>query len=145
MSVRRILQSKGSADVLTIARDAKVSDAAKILSEKRVGALIVSEDGTTVQGILSERDIVRELGSRGTECMADKVADLMTRNVITASPDDVAVDLLSKMTKGRFRHLPVVEEGRMIGVISIGDVVKFRIEEMERENVALTDMIVGHG
>lgn len=145
MTVRQILNSKSISDILTITPDATIADAAKILSEKRIGALVVSRDGKSLDGMLSERDIVRELGRRGTHCMADKVSDLMTSEVITVAPGDVVVTALEKMTAGRFRHLPVVEDGVMIGVISIGDVVKDRIDEVERENTALTDMIAGHG
>lgn len=145
MTVRNILKSKPAHDILTVRPDSKVSEAAKILSEKRIGALVVSVDGKSLDGMLSERDIVRELGKRGSGCLDDNVSELMTAKVITAEPDDVTVQALQKMTDGRFRHLPVMEGGRMIGVISIGDVVKYRIEEVQRENEALTDMIVGHG
>jgi len=145
MTVRQILKSKGTSEVLTIKPDTTVATAAKVLSEKRIGALIVSGDGQSLDGMLSERDIVRELGKRGTEIMTEPVSAMMTAKVITASPDDVSVQALEKMTAGRFRHLPVMEGGRMIGVISIGDVVKHRIGEVEAENSALTDMIVGHG
>lgn len=144
MTVRHILAGKAETAILTIRPDATVQDAARILSEKRIGALIVSKDGSSLDGMLSERDIVRELGRRGPQCMSDKVSELMTEKVVTADPGDSAVAALEKMTAGRFRHLPVVEGGRMIGVISIGDAVKSRIEEVERENTALTDMIVGH-
>lgn len=145
MTVRQILKSKGSADILTIRPDATVAEAAQVLSEKRIGALIVSADGTSLDGMLSERDIVRELGKRGPSVLDDKVEKLMTAKVITATPDMLPVQLLETMTKHRFRHLPVIEDGRMIGVLSIGDVVKFRIEEVLAENTALTDMIAGHG
>lgn len=145
MTVRQILKSKPSHDILTIPPSASVADAAKVLSENRIGALIVSANGASLDGMLSERDIVRELGKRGPECLKDHVSDLMTAKVITASPDDVTVQALQKMTDGRFRHLPVVEEGTTIGVISIGDVVAYRIAEVERENQDLTEMIVGHG
>ena len=145
MSVRQILKSKGSNEILTIKPDMSVATAAGILSEKKIGALIVSGDGNSLDGMLSERDIVRELGKRGTEIMTEPVSSLMTAKVITAAPDDATVQALEKMTKGRFRHLPVLEDGAMIGVISIGDVVKYRIEEVVAENSALTDMIVGHG
>lgn len=145
MTVRHILKSKAIDKVLTITPDSKVHEAAKILSEKRIGALIVSKDGVSLDGMLSERDIVRELGKRGTEVLDEPVSSLMTAKVITAAPGDTAVQVLEKMTKGRFRHLPVLEDGTMIGVISIGDAVKHRIEEIEAENTALTDMIVGHG
>ena len=145
MTVRHILASKNITEILTIAPDATIQEAARILSEKRIGALIVSKNGQSLDGMLSERDIVRELGRRGPECMMDKVSELMTEKVITASPSDITVAALEKMTKGRFRHLPVMEDGRMIGVVSIGDLVKGRIDEIEAENSALTGMIVGHG
>lgn len=145
MTIRRILNSKPSGSILTVRPDHTVADAARILSEKRIGALIVSKDGRSLDGMLSERDIVRELGKRGSGCLEDKVSDLMTAKVVSCAPDDLATQALQMMTDGRFRHLPVLEGGEMIGVISIGDVVKYRIEEVERENTALTDMIVGHG
>ncbi|WP_112322638.1 CBS domain-containing protein [Oceanibium sediminis] len=145
MTVRQILKSKGSGDVLTIKPTLTVADAAAMLSEKRIGALIVSKDGKSLDGMLSERDIVRELGKRGAEILTEPVSALMTEKVITAAPDEVSVQALEKMTLGRFRHLPVMEDGAMIGVISIGDVVKFRIDEVIAENSALTEMIVGHG
>ena len=145
MTVRQILKSKAQGAVLSIKPDAMVHEAAKLLSEKRIGALIVSKDGKSLDGMLSERDIVRELGARGVGIMDERVSELMTAKVITAAPGDTTVQVLEKMTKGRFRHLPVVEDGQMIGVVSIGDAVKHRIEEIEAENTALTDMIVGHG
>ncbi len=145
MTIRQILKSKPSQDILTVAPDTKISEATRILSEMRIGALIVSNDGNTIEGMLSERDIVRELGKRGTGCLDELVSDLMTTPVVTCTPDEVAVKALETMTSGRFRHLPVVEGDVLVGVISIGDVVKYRIEEVERENTALTDMIVGHG
>lgn len=145
MTVRHILDGKQKSDLLTITPGATVQDAARILSEMRIGALIVSRDGQALDGMLSERDIVRELGRRGPSCMSDAVEALMTKEVVTADPADTAIRALEKMTHGRFRHLPVVKDGKMIGVVSIGDVVKHRIDEVERENSALTEMIVGHG
>lgn len=145
MTVRQILKSKGSSEILTIKPDMTIAEAAAILSSRRIGALIVSRDGARLDGMLSERDIVRELGVRGAEVLNDPVSALMTAKVVTAKPDDVSVQALEKMTEGRFRHLPVIEGGTMVGVISIGDVVKHRIQEVVAENTALTDMIVGHG
>ncbi len=145
MTVRNILKSKPTHDILTVKPDALVSEAARILSENRIGALIVSHDGEALDGMLSERDIVRELGKRGPGCLNDPVSALMTKKVVTAKPDDVAVQALARMSEGRFRHLPVCEGEHMVGVISIGDVVNYRIQEIQRENEALTDMIVGHG
>ncbi|MEM9428116.1 MAG: CBS domain-containing protein [Pseudomonadota bacterium] len=145
MTVRNILRSKPTHDILTVRPDATVSDAARLLSENRIGALIVSCDGVRLDGMLSERDIVRELGREGAKVLERPVSALMTATVVTSSPDEVAVQALQKMSDGRFRHLPVMECGDMVGVVSIGDVVKYRIDEVQRENVALTDMIVGHG
>ena len=106
--------------------------------------VVVSEDGTAPLGILSERDIVREVGRQGSVCLERTVGEIMTRNVSTTSPDEDADSVLRKMTEGRFRHLPVMEEGRMIGLISIGDVVKARIDELAMEKQALEGMIMGH-
>ncbi len=144
MTVAKILRSKGSGDVLTITSDRTVADAAGVLSEKRIGSLVVSDDGTSAQGILSERDIVREVGRRGPGCLSESVGDMMTRELITCTTDEKADDVLAKMTKGRFRHMPVVEDGKMIGIITLGDVVKYRLEEVKMEKDALEGMIMGY-
>ena len=144
MIVSHILQSHTERRILTVKQNDSVGDAAKILSENRIGAVIVSGDGSSVDGILSERDIVRELGVRGGVCLTDKVADLMTANVQTCAKGDTIVSVMQRMTEGRFRHLPVIEDGALIGVVSIGDIVKARMEEMSHENTALTDMIAGN-
>jgi len=144
MLVRQILDSKPAFGVLTISPDDSLADAAKILSEKRIGALIVTHGNDSVDGILSERDIVRELGQRGPSCLSDKVVGVMTSSVMGCAPGDSAVSVLERMTEGRFRHMPVIADGKMVGVISIGDVVKARIDEVEHENSALTDMIAGN-
>lgn len=145
MTVKRILASKGSAAILTIPPSQTVAEAARILSEKGIGALVVSTNGTTISGILSERDVVRAIGKVGPSCLSQTVAELMTASVKTITQDETAVEALTEMTNGRFRHLPVMDGATMVGVISIGDVVKYRIAEMQHENQALTDMIVGHG
>lgn len=142
MLVRQILGSKGGNDVVTIATGASVTDAAALLSEKRIGAVVVTDGGAPL-GILSERDIVRELGRRGPACMSDTVDEMMTRKLISCAPDETADDVLTKMTEGRFRHLPVIEDGRMTGLISIGDVVKARLSELAMEKDALEGMIKG--
>ena len=144
MLVSQILSAKAVGGVQTIKPSTTVSDAASELSTKRIGALVVSDDGKVAAGILSERDIVRELGKRGAVCMSDTVADLMTKNPVTCAPDDTADAVLAKMTEGRFRHLPVVENGSMTGLISIGDVVKARLSELAMEKDALEGMIMGH-
>ncbi|MBL4807951.1 MAG: CBS domain-containing protein [Rhodobacteraceae bacterium] len=144
MLVKQILSSKSQSGILTIKSGDTIELAAGILSEKRIGALIVSENGKSVDGILSERDIVREIGKNGIGCMSDCVRELMTKTVVACGPNDNDVSLMAKMTDGRFRHMPVVEDGILIGVVSIGDVVKARIESIEQENAALTDMIHGN-
>lgn len=144
MLVRQILAMKGGGDVMTLASNASVSDAAQLLSEKRIGAIVISDDGgSTASGILSERDIVRELGRRGPGCLSDSVADLMTRELISSSPDETADLVMEKMTAGRFRHMPVLQDGQMVGLISIGDVVKARLSELSMEKDALEGMIKG--
>lgn len=143
MIVKQILAQKGSTKVETISPRATISDAAQVLSTKRIGALIVSENGEDVAGIVSERDVVRELGVSGSECLSNTIESIMTAKVISCDPSDKAVKILETMTNGRFRHMPVFEDGKLAGVISIGDVVKARIAEIEMENTALTDMIRG--
>jgi CBS domain-containing protein len=144
MTVQQVLKSKGDTPVVTIKPGSTLSDAASVLSAKRIGALVVSEDGAHVLGIISERDIVRELGRRGPSCMSDKVETVMTSRVVSCNRSDRAVDVMQVMTDGRFRHMPVVEDGRMIGFISIGDVVKTRLAELNMERDALTGMIMGN-
>jgi len=144
MLVHLILKSKPSQDVVTIAPGTAVSEAARLLSERKIGSVVVSKDGKIPVGILSERDIVRELGRRGPACMSDMVDDMMTRNLVTCSPNDQTDAILTKMTEGRFRHLPVVDNGLMVGLISIGDVVKAQLSELAMEKDALQGMIMGH-
>lgn len=143
MLVQQILKLKPDADVVTIAPGSTVAHAAELLSKLRIGALIVSPDGKAVAGILSERDIVRELGLRGPNCMADKIDSIMTTKIISCRPEDRADAILQTMTDGRFRHMPVMDGGQMIGLISIGDVVKARLSELAMENDALEGMIKG--
>lgn len=144
MIVSQILKSKDSTGIVSVKPSDPVSAAVSLLSEKRIGTVVVSADGTSLDGILSERDIVREMGKRGAICLSDKVADMMTAKLVTCSPDDSADTVLEMMTNGRFRHLPVVVDGEMIGLISIGDVVKARLSELSMEKDALQGMIMGH-
>lgn len=141
MLVRKIMESKRIAEVITVQPTDTITSVAELLSSKRIGAVIVSRDGKVVDGILSERDIVRALGIDGIACMQKQAKDLMTASVIGCKPDETSHSVLERMTDGRFRHMPVIEDGRMVGVISIGDVVKARISEIQTENAALTDMI----
>lgn len=144
MLVRQILSAKPEQKVLAVAPQTPVAEAVRILAEKRIGALVISSDGRRAEGILSERDIVRELAVRGGEILAQPVAELMTRRLVTCTPGDSARHVVEKMTAGRFRHMPVLEGDEMIGLISIGDVVKGRLDELTMETNALADMIRGH-
>lgn len=143
MQVLQILKNKGDDGVVTVMPGSSVGEVARVLSTRRIGAVIVSRDGKHVEGIVSERDIVRELGRRGPSCLGDKVDDIMTNRLITCGREDNTHDVLQKMTDGRFRHMPVVEGGQMIGLISIGDVVKARLMELAAEKDALEGMIKG--
>lgn len=143
MLVQQILKSKPQGEVVTIAPGASLAEAAELLSSRKIGAVVVSPDGKSVAGILSERDIVRELGQRGASCMADLVDDIMTATIVTCARGDHTDAVLNTMTEGRFRHMPVVEAGEMIGLISIGDVVKAQISELSSEKQALESMIKG--
>ncbi|WP_126977901.1 CBS domain-containing protein [Frigidibacter oleivorans] len=144
MLVQQILKAKADDGVVTVAPGWNLAAVAEVLSARRIGAVVVSSDGKTVQGILSERDIVRELGRRGTTCLTDAVDQVMTRTIVTCTRSDTAQHVLERMTAGRFRHMPVVEDGEMVGLISIGDIVKARLEELETEREALTGMIMGN-
>ncbi len=144
MQVQQILKSKGAAAVFTVKPGTPVSDAAKILAEKRIGTVVVSPNGTQAVGILSERDIVRELAARGADCLGHSVETYMTADPVTCARSDDADNVLSKMTEGRFRHMPVVENGEMIGLITLGDVVKAKLSELAMEKDALEGMIMGH-
>jgi CBS domain-containing protein len=143
MTVAKILKSKGTDEVVTVKPGATVAEAARVLSEKRIGSVVVSADGRAALGILSERDIVREIGRRGPGCLNEKVEQMMTSKLITCTREDRAVDVLATMTNGRFRHMPVVEGGAMVGLITIGDVVKYRLTELAMEKDALEGMIMG--
>lgn len=130
--------------ILTIRPDATLGEAVKMLAEQRIGAVVVSEDGKKPQGILSERDIVRHLGTRGSDMLSTLIRDVMTRDVQTCTMGDDALAILERMTQGRFRHLPVVDgDGNMLGVVSIGDAVSGRLKELAAEKEALTGMIMG--
>jgi CBS domain-containing protein len=142
MQVHQILASKASTDVVTIAPNASLSEAAALLSERRIGALIVTDGGTPL-GILSERDIVRELGKRGVTCLTERVSEVMTSKLVTCTREDSAHDVMTRMTDGRFRHMPVMDGAQMVGLISIGDVVKARLGELAMEKEALEGMIMG--
>lgn len=143
MLVSQILKSKSDDGVVTVPPGTTIARAAEVLSTRRIGAVVVSADGKRLGGIVSERDVVRELGRRGPACMAETVDSIMTARVITCGRGDTADSVLQKMTDGRFRHIPVMEGEDMIGLISIGDVVKVRLMELTSEKDALEGMIKG--
>jgi len=142
MNVETILRDKGDW-VATIRPDATIAEAVEMLNQERVGALVVSDDGGEIAGVLSERDIVRALGRVGEDLLSRPVDEIMTRNVITCEPGDTVGELMSEMTNRRIRHLPVVVEGRLRGIVSIGDVVKNRLDEVEFEASSLRSFIAG--
>ena len=142
MNVETILRNKGGA-VATIPPHATIRDAAALLRRERIGALVVSGDATKVEGILSERDIVHGLADRGASLLDATVDALMTRRVFTCTPRDSVGDLMAMMTEHRIRHIPVLKDGVLAGIVSIGDVVKHRLDEMEYETSSLRSFIAG--
>jgi len=132
MTVAAILAQKGR-DVATTTAAKSLADAIDLLAKRRIGALVVVEGGDRIVGILSERDIVRAVAASGGDALAQPVSSVMTRSVMTCSDGETIDSVMSRMTRGRFRHLPVAEGGRLTGIVSIGDVVKARIEQVERE------------
>jgi CBS domain-containing protein len=142
MNVETILRNKGSW-VATIRPDATVGTAVEMLNRERIGALIVSEDGDSVDGVLSERDIVIALGDYGADLLSRPVNEIMTRKVVACDPADTVQELMAEMTNRRFRHLPVLKDGRLCGIVSIGDLVKNRLDEVEFEATSLRSFIAG--
>jgi CBS domain-containing protein len=140
MIVKTILSAKGR-DVATIAPTATLTEAIGILAERRIGALVVTGAGGRITGIISERDIVRALSRDGAAALQLPLTDVMTRKVVTCSPTDTVSTLMERMTAGKFRHLPVTEGEEMVGIISIGDVVKYRVTELQFEQDAMRDYI----
>lgn len=144
MTVASILNGKGS-DVFALSPDMSMGEAIAFLCDKRIGAAVVTDASGALVGILSERDVVRALGTSGVAILEHPVANFMTKEVQTCALADTSEILMRRMTEGRFRHLPAVEDGTLCGVISIGDVVKSRISELEHETEAMRDYIAGHG
>jgi CBS domain-containing protein len=144
MLVSQILKSKSDDGVVTMPPGTAISRVAEVLSARRFGAVVISSDGKKMDGIVSERDIVREIGRRGGACLNEPVDTIMTAKVVSCARNDNANDVLQKMTDGRFRHIPVLEAGELVGLISIGDVVKARLSELKVENDALEGMIKGY-
>lgn len=140
MNVKTILAAKGG-DIYTIEPTATLAAAAKLLSAHKIGVVIIRGAGGRLSGILSERDIVRAVSEHGAEALTVPVGQVMTRNVTTCGEDDSIADIMERMTTGKFRHVPVLKNGKLIGLISIGDVVKQRVEEIERDADAMREYI----
>jgi len=139
MTVARIINDKGR-DVVTMAGDVSLADLVATLAEKRIGAVVIVEGGA-IKGIISERDIVRALARHGAEALGKQAAEFMTSKIVTCGPEDTIHGVMQKMTAGRFRHLPVVHHGKLAGIVSIGDIVKWRIEEVEKEAEQIREYI----
>ena len=140
MTVSTILAEKGR-EVVTIEPGASLADAARLLAEKRIGAALIVGADRRIVGIISERDIVRALAKRGAAVLDEPVSGTMTREVETCNESETISSIMERMTAGKFRHVPVVDQGRLAGIVSIGDVVKHRLHEMERESAAMRDYI----
>jgi CBS domain-containing protein len=140
MTVKTILSLKGG-DVATIAPSASLATAAKLLAERRIGALVVIDAADRVAGMLSERDIVRALAERGAAALDERLDRAMTRSVVTCTEAMTVGEIMKRMTAGRFRHVPVVELGRLVGIVSIGDVVKYRLAAMQHESQSLREYV----
>lgn len=140
--VRHVLAGK-SGDIITILADDTIATAVGILREKRIGALMVVDGSGKLVGILSERDIVRKLAETPGQTLPQTVGENMTRDVVVCTPDDVLVDVLKRMSEGRFRHMPVLAQDALVGMVTIGDVVNFRLREVEHEALQLKQLIVG--
>jgi CBS domain-containing protein len=143
MLISQLLKKKGD-DVATVAPADSIADVVRSLAEHRVGALVVSADGTTVDGIISERDVVRDLAAEPSDILERTVGDLMTTEVVTCSPDATTEQLMAEMTARRIRHVPVTQNGVLAGIVSIGDVVNARVHELEIETEQLTNYISGY-
>lgn len=140
MTVKAILSRKGN-DVVTADPNATLAEAVRILAARRIGAVVVTGADSRIVGILSERDVVRVLGDKGVSALETQISEVMTRKVTTCSMRDTVAELMERMTEGKFRHVPVVDDGRLAGIVSIGDVVKWRVHEIEDESDALRDYI----
>jgi CBS domain-containing protein len=141
MTISIILASKGR-EVVTIAPSASLASAVRLLVEKRIGAVLILGADRRVVGILSERDVVRALAERGAGALEEPVSQTMTRKVSTCNENESVLNIMERMTEGRSRHVPVVDQGELVGIVSIGDVVKHRLHEMERDSTAMHDYIL---
>jgi CBS domain-containing protein len=141
MTVSIILAGKGR-EVVSIEPNATLASAVALLAQKRIGAALILGAGQRIAGILSERDVVRALAERGAQALEEPVSQIMTRKVSTCTESETVSGIMERMTEGKFRHVPVVDQGQVVGIVSIGDVVKHRLHEMERDSAAMRDYIL---
>lgn len=141
-TVSDILSSKGGT-VFSVHPDATLRDAVVELRDRRVGALVVTDEAGALVGILSERDIVRKLADTPGQTLPQKVSGVMTSKVVTCAPQDALISVLKQMSAGRFRHMPVVDDGKTVGMVTIGDVINHRLTQLEQEALQLKQLIVG--
>lgn len=144
MLVKQILNTKGSNGVITATPGTKVNEIAIILTSQKIGTVVISSDQKTAEGIVSERDIVRAIAERGISSLGLIAADIMTRKLVTCTRDATADQILSIMSERRFRHMPVLENDKLVGLITQGDVVKAKLSELSMEKDALENMIMGY-
>lgn len=144
MLVQHILKAKADDAVVTVLPSSTMREAAEILAERKIGTVVISADGHVPDGILSERDIVREIAQRGAAVLTESVDTYMTSKLVTCTRNASADAILSTMTEKRFRHMPVLEDGQLVGIVTLGDVVKARLSELKMEKDALEGMIMGY-
>ena len=141
-TVAHVLKGKGK-EVFSVQETDTIYDAVRILKERRIGALIITNNKGLPEGILSERDIVRRMADTPGQTLPQMIGDLMTRNIETCTEQDLVMDILKRMSEGRFRHMPVITSGKLSGMITIGDLVQFRLKELEYQTLQMKQMIVG--
>ncbi|MGD0633309.1 MAG: CBS domain-containing protein [Beijerinckiaceae bacterium] len=140
MTVARILRTKGR-DVVTMMPQNTLRDVIDVLAAKRIGALVIAGSDGKMQGILSERDVVRAIALHGADSLEDPISHYMTADVVTAAEDETVLGVVTKMSNGRFRHMPVIKDGELVGIVSIGDAIKHRLAQIEKEHSALKEYI----
>ena len=140
MTIARILAGKGR-DIVTVLPHNTLRDVVDVLAAKRIGALIVADADGKMHGILSERDVVRAIALHGPDALEDAVTHYMTANVVTSTEDETVHQVVTKMSQGRFRHVPVMKDGRLTGIVSVGDAIKYRLAQIEQEHSALKEYI----
>ncbi|MEN8709053.1 MAG: CBS domain-containing protein [Paracoccaceae bacterium] len=144
MLVQHLLNEQGARGVITVSQSERMREIANIMAHHNIGSILVTDEDGTLRGLISERDIVRVLANKGPQSLEETVGTHMTRNLKTTEKSATVQDVLERMTQGRFRHMPVVEEGKLLGIVTIGDAVKAQLDQLQMENKALEGMIAGN-